>query len=377
MELEIQKFLRSRTSGIMPYDPVLDHRGVLKEIEERWGINSRAHGEFPSLLLFKYDQIESPMGEKVVQECRGLILDSADNWNIVAFPFTKFFNYGEGHAAQIEWSSARVQEKLDGSLCVLSWHHGRWNVSTSGSPDASGNVNDQGFTFKDLFWKTFNEMGLKVPSEGAFGLTHEYTFMFELMTPYNRVVVRHEKPRLVLIGVRKNKTGQESYVSKWCGCYPVVQEFPLQSFDQILATFDTMDPLKQEGYVVVDAQFNRVKVKSPAYVAFHHLKDSLTATKKNVVEIIRRGESTEFTTHFPEYKADFDDAQARFEQLVADLEAFYAPIKDIEVQKDFALEAVKSRVSGCLFSLRKGQVGSVRQYLAEMQIDKLVGVLGL
>jgi tRNA splicing ligase len=52
----------------------------------------------------------------VVQECRGLILDESANWRIVAFPYTKFFNYGEEHAASIDWSTACVQEKLDGSL---------------------------------------------------------------------------------------------------------------------------------------------------------------------------------------------------------------------------------------------------------------------
>jgi hypothetical protein len=32
-----------------------------------------------------------------------------------------------------------------------------------------------------------------------------------------------------------------------------------------------------EGYVIVDANFNRVKVKKPAYVAVHHLKGKSTS----------------------------------------------------------------------------------------------------
>jgi tRNA splicing ligase len=31
----------------------------------------------------------------IVRESRGVILDSANNWSVVALPFDKFFNYGE------------------------------------------------------------------------------------------------------------------------------------------------------------------------------------------------------------------------------------------------------------------------------------------
>jgi hypothetical protein len=39
----------------------------------------------------------------MVQECRGLILDTKNNWSVVALPYTKFFNYADPHAAEIDW----------------------------------------------------------------------------------------------------------------------------------------------------------------------------------------------------------------------------------------------------------------------------------
>lgn len=67
------------------------------------------------LVMFKYDQTRSDLSIPLVQECRGLILD-ANTFEVVSFPFVKFFNYGEPLAVDIDWSSAQVTQKLDG--CV-------------------------------------------------------------------------------------------------------------------------------------------------------------------------------------------------------------------------------------------------------------------
>jgi len=66
----------------------------LAALSDRFKILVRRHAEFPSLVHLSYNQIESPMGERVCQECRGLILDEADSWRVVSCPFFKFFNYG-------------------------------------------------------------------------------------------------------------------------------------------------------------------------------------------------------------------------------------------------------------------------------------------
>lgn len=68
-----------------------------------------------NLVMFKYNQLNSDLGNPIVQECRGLILN-ADTFEVVSYPFNKFFNYGEAHAADIDWSTAWVSQKLDG--CV-------------------------------------------------------------------------------------------------------------------------------------------------------------------------------------------------------------------------------------------------------------------
>lgn len=358
--------------------------GTIQELADKYAIKTSRHAQYANLVLFKYNQIESPFSEAIVRECRGIILDELNNWEIVSRPFDKFFNHGEGHAAPIDWSTAKVQEKVDGSLATIYVYDDKWHVATSGTPDAGGLVNDFGFSFAELFWKTFG---------GIFGTSADLLdqilppkdcgacFYFELTTPYNKVVVRHAKASLTLLGARDLATQQEMTPAeanaKWWTYYPqkLVKEFPLTSFEEIAATFPSIDPLSQEGYVVVDAAFNRVKVKSPAYVALHHMKDSL-GSQKALVTVALNGEIDEVVAHFPEYGEMLQKAKAKIDELVAELETAYDKIKDIPVQKDFALEATKTKCSSALFSVRSGKAKSFRSYLQEMNIQSVLSLLG-
>jgi hypothetical protein len=44
-----------------------------------------------------------------------LILE-LDTWKVMSLAFKKFFNSEEGNAHKIDWNTAKVLEKLDGSL---------------------------------------------------------------------------------------------------------------------------------------------------------------------------------------------------------------------------------------------------------------------
>lgn len=347
-ELELQKALR---------------RGMTREdLREQYGIKSSQHPEFPELWLYKYDQIESPMGERIVQEARGIIL--GDNHDIVSYGFNKFFNHGEGHAAKIDWSTARVYEKLDGSLVTMYHYKGNWHVATSGHPSAGGEVGDFGFTFAELFWRVFHTLyDITWFDENA-------NYMFELMTPYNKIVVNHKEEKLVLIGARERSTGQEIEPNfKDLDC---VRSFPLQSLDQCLTTFDEMDPSKQEGYVICDANFNRIKVKHPGYVALHHIKGAFSM--RNLCKLVKTGEMEEFDAHFPEYAEESKLLKGKYAELIEKTEQVFDEIKGIEGQKDFALQATKHLFSGALFTMRK--LGTTaREFYKNMGEDKLLRLM--
>ena len=344
--------------------------GTLADLKGRYGIEARRHAIYPNLVHLKYNQLESPMDNPIVRECRGIILDEEDAWRVVAWPFKKFFNYGESHAPSIDWATARVQEKLDGSMMSMYFWDGRWHVSSSGVPDASGTIAGTHMTFADLFWKTFIKKGFKDPERACYGST----YIFELTSPYNRVVVSHPEPDLHLIGIRNIWSGSECGI-RYSTAYNPVSEFSLTALDDVLATFQTMDPLKQEGYVIVDGDFNRIKVKHPGYVALHHLKSSFSV--KRLVEVIRNGESAEVLVAFPEWKVPFEKVTAAYMALVTQLEQDFEALRGIENRKEFAMMAKNSFYPPIHFSLLDGHCSSVKEGLSRIHIDRLVAMLGV
>ncbi len=357
MELEIQKFLRSNS---------------LSELEAKFLLKTKRHTTYPNLVLFKYDQINSPMDEKVCQEARGIILDEAKNWEVVSFPYTKFWNHGDDRAALIDWNKATVYEKLDGSLMTLYWYDGKWRVASSGTPDASGDVNGGSGTFEELFWKVWYELGYHLPKQEFTG----FSFMFELMTMANKIVVRHEKSRIVLHGMRDILTFQEFPPASNFGFnWEIVKSFPLTTIEEILKSCESIDPKDGEGFVVCDSNFNRLKVKTPQYVALAHIKD--TMSPRRMVEIVLANEGAEVVSSFPEYAELYESIKSKLDYLAANLETEYAMIEKIEIQKDFALKAVKIPCNGILFGLRSKKFKTAMEGIRLMTPSKLQEILDL
>lgn len=361
-QLLVQKFLRDG--------------GTLANLQASYAIKAKRHGEYPNLVLLKYDQIESPFSEPIVCECRGVILDEDDNWRVVSRAFDKFFNYGEGHAAKIDWSTARVQEKVDGSLCVVYEYRRKWHVASSGTPDASGQVNGADITFSNLFWrslrKTYPDHSFDMPAS-----PNDECYIFELTTPYNKVVVPHADEKVTLLAIRNRATGCFLDMDEYRKVDPpdlsVVREFPLQTLEQIEESFKHFSGATQEGYVVVDGNQNRIKIKHPSYVALHHMRDGFGT--RRMISLLQQNEQAEVLVHFPEFKPLFDKIKAKYDLLANALEILWEATKNEPTQKDFALKVKDAPFSGILFQLRAKKIGSVREGLSLYRTDAIRDLL--
>lgn len=361
-QLAVQEFLRTG--------------GTLEALAELYAVKAVRHKGHPNLVLLKYSQIASDMSLPLVQECRGIILDESDHWRVISRAYDKFFNDGEPNAPEIDWATARVQEKVDGSLCTVYEYAGKRQVATTGSPDAGGPVGDSAITYAELFWETLG-LYLGEDWETPPWESSDWCYLFELTTPQNRVVVNHVQAGLTLLGVRDRITGrwQETSAAVMARVVPPVREFPLQSLTDIQATFAAMDPLMQEGYVVVDAQENRIKVKHPGYVALHHMKDGMTP--KSMLDVIQRGEVPEVTVHFPNLAEAFTAIKTEYDALASAIDTAYAPIKDMETQKDFAAQALAFPYSAALFDIRRGKADNGKDFLAKATLPSLMRLLNL
>lgn len=340
-ELEIQKLLRKD--------------GLKKTIEHL----SLICKEKDNLILLKYRQIDADWRIEATHECRGIILDKDNNFEVVSYPYKKFFNLGEGYCADIDWNTAEVYEKSDGSLMNCYYYNNKWNVQTSGIPDATGETYI-GKTFQELFYDTV-KINYGSVEEFESKLNTNYNYMFELCTPYNIICVPHKEHKLLLHGVRDMRTFD--YVSIDDIDLIKVKKYDINSIEQIENLMKDMD-WTEEGFVVVDANFNRAKIKNPSFVAVHH-----TATKSSpysIVNVIKENEIDEFLTYFKHHTEEINTLKIKWDNLIIEIEDLYNTIKDIKDIKEFALEVQKmnKKYQGIMFSLRTGKIKSVHEGLS-------------
>ena len=339
--------------------------------------------------LFKYDQLISPsmMALPEIQECRGLILEN-NSWDVISMAFEKFFNSEESNAVKIDWNTASVLEKLDGTLIQVywDWHKNTWFAGTTGTAEGEGEVNNKlGTTFNDLFWDTVNN---KYSFNDCL-LNKDLIYVFELTTPYNIVVKPHGESSATILTVRNRLTlGELSFeelnmVSISLGI-PLVKKYDLNANNVgvLLRTFEGM-VWHDEGYVVVDADFNRIKIKNPAYVAVHHLKGK--TAEHNILTIVKSNEIEEFAATFPERKEELFKLKENYDLLVDKLNLVWDELKHRkpknitkEEQKKYAtavFEVCKNHevenFTGLYFGLGQNKIPSVEEFLLKYD-DKLL-----
>lgn len=255
------------------------------------GVTYKSDGD---LTIFNYG-IGADFYDLVVQEARGIIINTKTA-EVVCWPFRKFGKYDEGYADNINWNSARVQEKLDGSIVKLWWNalKYQWQFSTNSMIDAreaimSNSVvtgyNNQSFLTLIESAENFGDIDYEI-------LDRNKTYIFELCGPGNRVIVPYKNTLLYHIGTRSNLTGEESNddigITK-------PQEYGLHNLDECLdyvsrvfnSTSDgVVDSCEHEGFVVVDNQYHRIKIKSPIYLQLHGLVNNSFLSKKTLVNML-------------------------------------------------------------------------------------------
>ena len=345
--------------------------------------------DYPSKILLKYDQLVSPtlMGLPEMQDCRGLILEKG-TWKVMSLAFRKFFNAEEGNAAKVDWKTANVLEKLDGSMIQVywDWHVNKWFAGTTGTAEGEGEVNNKnGTTFDDLFWDTMD-------NKYAFNeclLNKDHVYVFELTTPYNIVVKPHGESSATLLTVRNRETlvelsRKDLEMTAISLNIPLIKSFDLNAKDvgALLRTFEGM-PWSEEGYVVVDANFNRIKIKNPAYVHAHHLKGK--TAEHNIITIVKSNEIEEFASTFPERKDELFRLKENYDKLTEKLNEMWVELsarkpKNItkEEKKRYAAAVFEvcgkhdlKQFTGLYFGLVDGKVDSVEDFIVNYD-DKLL-----
>lgn len=392
--LLVQNFLKNKTFG----DLYKEH-GVSATLDSSG-----------ALLSLNYDMLDAKDKDKLAQQCRGLILaksNGASLFNepgfkrendrnkledvcpgetvIVSYPFNRFFNQGQDAAADVDWNdpSLQVQLKLDGSLIHLSFNQfkNEWFVSTKSVPCAPQFVDeDKTFTFASLFNKAFKETTGIDLSDYTKTLDKDYTYIFELMTPLNQVVVLSEQYKVSLIGIRNKVTFQETPVRNYVGPVPVVKSFSLNNLNDVMALVLSYKPTDNEGVVVVDSQFNRIKVKHPEYSSINRARDSLIKSNRACVSLILNGLEDDVIVLMPKEVQDkIVDMKEKISNLIKNFkesydryykEAYSYPMSDGVRRKTFAgLVKTNEKWSDPFFALFSNKAKDIKEYIEKKKVN--------
>ena len=186
--------------------------------------------------------------------------------------------------------------------------------------------------------------------------------------------MRYEITTLRHIGTRDNRTLQECEVDIGI---PKPEVFSFNTLEDCIESAKQLG-YNNEGYVIVDKYYNRIKVKSPLYVALNHISQGVT-THSNIVEIIQKNEQGEFLTYFPEFREVFENILLQIDMFSARQTAVLAEIQNTEYEsrKELAEVVKKTECPPCLFALIDGKTASAHDWLMSRPISKILEHIGI
>lgn len=291
-------------------------------------------------VMLKYNQLTSDFSNSIVKECRGLIIqkDKENNFIPVCVPFFKFMNAEEPNSDldKIDWKTASVQEKVDGSLMKVWYDNNKkkWMISTNGTIDAfkASLASDETelTSYGELFLKCLDNAKADISFQKLTSMLEQNkTYMFEMVSPYNRIVIDYNKPKLYFLGSRDNNTLQEYtpyQEGKILAYFDTPKIYKLNSYEEVKKAANEL-PWNEEGYVVCDRFFNRVKIKSPEYVMAHYTRTNGVITKERLMNIILENEIDEFLVYASEYKDKLYYLKNKRQEFIEDINTIIYQIK--------------------------------------------------
>lgn len=337
----------------------LSPRNLQKMIDEK-NITKRKH---PTLNLFVYNYTPHAQFHKIWNKetlsCRGLIMDDKDN--IVARPFTKFFNLEEfgNQGKGLPMENFEVYEKLDGSLGILYWDGDKPCITTRGGFSSEPAIEGT---------KIIREKMAKDPS---IVFDKDYTYLFEIIYPSNRIVVDYGKLRdLVLLAVINTITGTEKSYSditaRYGGRLSIVKRYDGINDYRILGQERKGNA---EGYVIKFKDNTRIKIKFKEYKRLHKLMTGVNA--RRIWESLKANETIDqMCDRVPDefydwvqkaaqrVKQDYLIIQNEMLAGLADVEAqgFTGDYKEVRKQKALWIkENIPDKLRGLVFMALDGQ----------------------
>ncbi len=261
--------------------------------------------------------------------CRGLILEKGTG-KVVARPFPKFFNLGEMPETSVlvlPDISYTVSEKLDGSLGIIYYYDGHWNMATRGSFNS-----EQAQKGLEILHTKYD-----VSSSSLF---QGWTYLVEIIYPENKIVVDYGKEeKLVLLG-GYSPNGHELHhtdMGATLAGMSIAKQYNY-TIPEMIQLQQTM-PKDEEGFVVRYSNGLRVKIKGVEYCRIAKIIANLSPI--SFWEAMTDGiVNREYLAQVPEeFRPDYEPIVAELENqykttcMQIDQDAFKLPTLDVSTKE--------------------------------------------
>jgi RNA ligase len=282
--------------------------------------------ENDDLVLYGYtDQctFERAWQTRYTRDARGIIFEKKTG-RLVAKPFPKFFNLGEMDEVSLlnlPKEPYKVYEKCDGSLGIIYYYKGRWNVATRGSLGSEQAIRGAEILSRNpRFVAGLNKYT-------------DMTYLVEIIYPENKIIVDYKgEEKLVLLGAYWNKTGVE-YPFELLRDFAIGAGMPYAkeydyTIEQMIELQKTM-PKDEEGFVVRFEGGTRVKIKGHEYMRIAKMISQMSPL--SFWEAMEDGKVSRFyVQQLPE------EFRAEYEPMIDTLEKQYTQVL-LEINADAKL----------------------------------------
>jgi hypothetical protein len=270
-ELAVQKYLRSGKSLI--------------NLNQDYKINFVINSEDNSVVL-NYSP-NTPIETDIGRESRALILD-LDNWDVIAKSMDAFLIPSSLKTAEkieyFDWNNAFATPKYDGCLMLLYFTKNEWKIGTRFSTDSmcnvySPNAGETEISWRDVFISVLEEYGYSFEEFKTY-LNKENYYSFELCSRFNRNIVIYEEQIIKLLTIVSSETLEELDIDQFKLREFIPERIKVSSLDEVKILIDqNNNPLECEGFVVVDSNLNRIKVKNEKYTELGFINASTNEAK--------------------------------------------------------------------------------------------------
>jgi len=275
------------------------------------------------LEIFSYSKscVYDGAWDKFTLMARGLILDPHfQNKRITGLCFPKFFNFGEV-STKLPNLHFTTSIKMDGSLGLVFFHRGKWQVATKGSFQSEQAVWATEWLYKRAFVENMDT---------------NITYLTEIIYPQNKIVVSYPFSDLVLLSGYHLDSGLEltrhEIITEGNKIgFKVVREKTYKTLDDILKVAETLDG-NEEGFVVRFSNGYRIKIKGKEYCRIHRLISNCTPLA--IWDMLRNNDNLDLVRlDLPEeHRKDFDQIvallQKKFDEYLGEIITAYQVTKD-------------------------------------------------